>query len=130
MDDTDANKAFVREMVGSKRSLEDYPDRFDPDLVMREPSTLPFGGTFHGFDEFRRFYPAVRAFYDFDRFELTAVYGDGDTVFAVIQAGLAQSEGSIRIAEQFRFRGQTLVEVTLHICDDSEAAAYLRGLSR
>ena len=91
MGDTDANKAFIREMIGSKRSLEDYPDRFDPGLVMREPSTLPFGGTFHGSDEFRQFYPAVRAVDDFDRFELIAVYGDGDTVFATIQAGLAQS---------------------------------------
>jgi hypothetical protein len=93
---------------------------------MHEPESLPFGGTYRGLDEFRRFYPEVRRFYDFERFELLGVYGDGDMVFATMRAGLSGVEGTIMIAEQFRFEDARLVEVRLHICDDAKAAAVLR----
>lgn len=117
---TDENKAFIREMIGTKKRLEDYPDRFDHNLVMHEPACLPFGGTYVGLKQFQEFYPQVRDFYDFSRFELLGVYGDGDVVFATIRAGLAGSDGTIFIAEQFRFQGTKLVEVRLHICDDEK----------
>ena len=126
MTDTERNKAFVREMIETKRRLEDYPGRRDKHLVMHEPASLPFGGTYRGLGELRRFYPRVREFYDFDRFELLGVFGDGDTVFATIRAGLAHSDGTVFICEQFRFAATTLVEVRLHICDDDLAANVLR----
>jgi hypothetical protein len=34
---TRSNRAFITEMLGQKRRLEDYPDRVDPNLVMHEP---------------------------------------------------------------------------------------------
>lgn len=119
---TEQNKAFIREMLSSKKRLEDYPDRFDLNLVMHEPACLPFGGTYVGLEQFQTFYPEVRDFYDFSRFELLGVYGDGDVIFATIRAGLANSDGTIFIAEQFCFEGTKLVEVRLHICDDEKAA--------
>lgn len=129
MNQTEANKAFIREMIGSKKSLEDFPGRFDPELLMHEPASLPFGGSYKGLTAFQAFYPQVRAFYDFDRFELLGVYGDGEMVFATIKAALSEGEGTIVIAEQFRFEGSRLVEVRLHICDDARAAAALRARS-
>lgn len=129
MTQAEANKAFVREMIGSKKSLEDYPGRYDPELLMHEPASLPFGGSHKGLAAFRAFYPQVRDFYDFERFELLGVYGDGDTVFATMRAGLAGGEGTIMIAEQFRFEGALLVEVRVHICDDAPAAATIRARS-
>jgi hypothetical protein len=122
MTTTEENKAFIQEMIGTKKRLEDYPERFDQNLVMHEPACLPFGGTYVGLEQFQKFYPQVRDFYDFGRFELLGVYGDGDMVFATIRAGLADSDGTIFIAEQFRFEGTKLVEVRLHICDDKQAA--------
>jgi hypothetical protein len=119
MTDAESNMAFIREMIGQKKRLEDFPGRYDPQLIMHEPASLPFGGTYHGLDEFQRFYPAVRAFYDFDRFELLGVYGDGDMVFATIKAAVAGSGKTIFIAEQCRFEKQTLVEVRVHICEAS-----------
>ncbi len=35
--------------------LEDHPERFDAKLVMHEPASLPFGGTYHGLEEFQKF---------------------------------------------------------------------------
>ena len=119
MTDSESNIAFIREMIGQKKRLEDFPGRYDPQLIMHEPASQPFGGTYHGLDEFQRFYPAVRAFYDFDRFELLGVYGDGDMVFATIKAAVTGSGKTIFIAEQCRFEKQTLVEVRVHICEAS-----------
>jgi hypothetical protein len=129
MSDTEDNKEFIREMIGLKRRLEDYPDRYDANLIMHEPAYLPFGGTYVGLEEFQKFYPQVRDFYDFSRFDLLGVYGDSDMVFATIRAGLAGSDGVIFIAEQFRFSGTKLVEVRLHICDDEKASEKL-GVKR
>lgn len=43
-----SNKAFIAEMLGQKKRLEGYPDRADPNLIMHEPTSLPFGGTYTG----------------------------------------------------------------------------------
>ena len=126
---TAQNKAFVAEMIGTKKRLEDYPDRYDPDLLMHEPASLPFGGTYKGLAQFKAFYPAVRDFYDFCQFELLGVFGDGDMVFATIKAAVAGSGGTIHIAEQFRFDADKIVEVRLHICDDERAARSLRRIA-
>lgn len=121
MTDTTANKAFIQSMLGQKLSLEDFPGRFDPDLLMHEPVPLPFGGTHRGFDAFKRFYPEVRAFYDFERFELLGVYDDGDMVFATFHVGIAGSPNVMFIAEQFRFADEVLVEVRVHTCEATVA---------
>lgn len=114
---TESNKAFVATMLGEKKRLEDFPDRVDPNWLMHEPASLPFGGTYRGLAAFERFYPEVRRFYDFERFELLGVYADDDTVFATIRVGISGSSASMFIAEQFRFSGDKLVEVRVHICD-------------
>lgn len=117
MNVTQENKAFITQMLSEKKRLEDFPDRFDPDLTMHEPASLPFGGTYRGLAEFQRFYPEVRRYYDFERFELLGVYADGDTVFATMRIGLAGSPDSMHLAEQFRFSGTRLIEVRVHMCD-------------
>ncbi|HEV7690817.1 MAG TPA: nuclear transport factor 2 family protein [Hyphomonadaceae bacterium] len=117
MSATEENRAFIAGMLGEKKRLEDFPDRVDPNLAMYEPVSLPFGGAYRGLAEFARFYPEVRRFYDFDRFELLGVYADGDTVFATIRVGISGSSSTMFIAEQFTFAGAMLVEVRVHICE-------------
>lgn len=117
MSDTESNKAFVAEMLGQKKQLDDYPGRFDPKLMMYEPASLPFGGAHHGLEAFKSFYPKVRDFYDFDTFKLHGVYGDGDTVFATFQVGIRDKPGIVMfVAEEFTFVETMLVEVRVHIC--------------
>jgi len=126
MSSTNENAAFVREMLGTKKELTDYPDRFDPKIVMHEPQMLPFGGEYQGIDAFKKFYPSVRKYYDFSTWELLGVYGDGDTVFATTRVSIAGTANVMYIAEQFTFRGRKLVEVRVHVCDSpkkSRAAA-------
>jgi hypothetical protein len=107
-------------MLGQKKRLEDYPDKFDTGLVMHESASLPFGGTYHGLGEFQQFYPEVRRFYDFETFRLLGVYGDGDTVFATARVELTGSGREMYIAEQFKFAGTQLIEVRVHICESEQ----------
>ncbi len=113
-----SNKAFIANMLGEKKRLEDFPDRVDPNLVMHEPNVLPFGGTYKGLREFKQFYSKVREFYDFTTFELLGVYGDEEVVFSTARAIVAQTRARIYIAEEFKFAGSLLVGVRVYICDE------------
>ena len=119
MNTIDENKAFIKEMLGLKKQLTDYPDRFDPAIVMHEPLMLPFGGDYQGISDFQRFYPQVRNYYDFSTWELLGVYGDGDTVFATTRVRIANNPKNMYIAEQFTFSGKKLVDVRVHVCDSA-----------
>ena len=116
-EDSSGNKAFVLEMIGQKKQLTDYPDRASDSMVVYEPSSLPFGGTYRGIKAFEQFYPKVRKFYDFNHFDLLNVYGDEDKVFAISKAAIAGTDGSILLCEQFTFRQGKIIEVRLYIYD-------------
>lgn len=115
---TAENRAFVLEMLGEKKRLEDYPDRVDPQLTVYEPASLPFGGTYTGIAEFTRFYDKVRSFYDFTTWQLLDVVAEGDIVFSTSRVRIAERNATMHIAERFRFHGMTLVEVRVFICDE------------
>ena len=79
-------------------------------MIVYEPSSLPFGGTYKGLKAFEQFYPKVRKFYDFTRFELLNVYADDNMVFAIEKAGIAHTNDSILLCEQFTFKQGKIVE--------------------
>jgi hypothetical protein len=86
-------------------------------MIVHEPSSLPFGGTYKGLNAYEQFYPKVRTFYDFSKFELQHVYAEGDAVFALIKAAIANSNSEILLCEHFRFEGDQIAEVRLYIYD-------------
>jgi hypothetical protein len=113
----EANKAFLQKLFSEKKKLDDFPDRVDHDVIVHEPSSLPFGGTYRGLAELQQIYPKMAQFYDFSRFELLGVYGDGDVVFTSIKIGLAGSASSIYLAQKFTFRGTKVVEIRIYVCE-------------
>jgi hypothetical protein len=117
---TQGNQAFVASMLGEKKRLEDYPDRVDPDIVMHEPMSLPFGGTYRGLEDFKRFYDKVRKFYDFDTWQFVDVVAERDVVFSTSRVRIAGRSQTMHIAERFQFSGTTLVEVRVFICEASD----------
>jgi len=118
MKHTQTNKEFIYEMISQKKKLEDYPARISDSMVVYEPSSLPFGGTYKGYDAYQQFYPKVREFYDFSRFKLLNVYADSDDVFAIISAGIANSNDSILLCEHFTFNNEgQIIQVRLFIHD-------------
>lgn len=120
MENTAANKAFILDMIGNKKKLKDFPGKASEDMIVHEPSSLPFGGTYKGIEAFEKFYPEVRKFYDFSRFELINVYAEGDAVFAIIKAGIANTADSILLCEHFTFKEGKIIEVRLYLHDFPE----------
>ncbi|MGH7646864.1 MAG: nuclear transport factor 2 family protein [Gemmatimonadaceae bacterium] len=120
---TERNRAFILEMLGEKKRLEDYPDRVDPNIVTHEPASLPFGGTYRGLEDFKRFYDKVRTYYDFDTWTLIDVVAQGDIVFSTSRVRVAGRDVTMHIAERFRFSGTTLMEVRVFICDETNPKA-------
>lgn len=114
---TERNRAFIAEMLGEKKRLEDYPERVDRDVITHEPASLPFGGTYTGLGDFQRFYSKVRTYYDFETWKLIDVVAQGDIVFSTSEVRVAGQDITMHIAERFRFSGTTLMEVRVFICD-------------
>lgn len=123
-EDSAGNRAFILEMIGQKKQLSDYPDRALDSMVVYEPSSLPFGGTYRGIRAFEQFYPKVRAFYDFRHFNLLNVYADQDKVFAISKAAIAHSNGSILLCEEFTFSGGKIAAVRLYLYDYDGQPVY------
>ncbi|GAB2539451.1 nuclear transport factor 2 family protein [Rhodanobacter koreensis] len=121
---TEANKAFVHKLFSENKGLLDFPDHLDPNLVIYEPASLPFGGTYRGLAEVRSIFPRAGKFYDFSRFEVLGIYGDGNTVFSSLKVGLAGSKSSIFIAEQWTFNGTKVVAIRVYVCEPQERAAH------
>lgn len=119
MSHAESNKAFMQELLSQAKKLDEFPDHVAPDLVIYQPTSLPFGGTYHGLSELQRIYPQIGAFYDFSRFELLGLYADGDTVFASIKIGVAGSTSVIYLAEKWTFRGTQVTEIRVHVCQSS-----------
>lgn len=117
MENASANKGFITEMIGQKKQLSDYPDKVCKDMVVHEPSSLPFGGIYRGYKAFEALYPAVRSFYDFSRFELLEVFAEESAVFALLRAGIAGSDADLMLCEHFTFKDGKILEVRLFLYD-------------
>jgi predicted SnoaL-like aldol condensation-catalyzing enzyme len=117
MENAEANKALVLKMFGDNNVLEDFPGNAKPNIVIHEPSSLPFGGTYHGLDEFSQLYPKVSKFYDPSRSRLLNAYADGDVVFVIMQAGVAGTEENLLVCEQFTFEDGKIAEIRVFIHD-------------
>lgn len=125
-----SNKAFVYEMISTKKKLDDYPGRISDSMVVYEPSSLPFGGVYKGYKAFTQFYPKVREFYDFSKFELLNVYADSNIVFALIKAGIASTGDSILLCEYFTFDTDgriTEIRIFLHDFEGKPIHSLVKG---
>lgn len=114
---TEQNRAFIAEMISQKKRLEDYPGKYDEQLLMYEPASLPFGGIYRGMEEFQQFYPKVREYYDFSTFEVLSVHADANVVFVTIKTRIADSRRPLMLCERFEFTGEKITKVQLFMLD-------------
>jgi hypothetical protein len=104
-------------MISQKKRLEDYPGRYDENLLMYEPASLPFGGIYKGMDEFQAFYPKVRDYYDFSKFEVISIHADKDVVFVTIKTRIASTHDPLMLCERLTFDHDKIVKVQLFMLD-------------
>jgi len=117
MNKTEQSRAFIYEMISQKKRLEDYPGRYDKNLLMYEPASLPFGGIYKGMDEFQVFYPKVRDYYDFSTFEIISIHADKNVVFVTIKTRIAETNAPLMLCERFTFKDDKIIKVQLFMLD-------------
>jgi len=117
MNQTEKNRAFIYEMISQKKRLEDYPGRYDEDILIYEPATLPFGGIYKGMDEFQAFYPKVRDYYDFSTFEIISIHADKNIIFVTAKTRVAKIDTPLLLCECFTFEDDRIIKIQLFMLD-------------
>lgn len=117
MENAEANKALVLKLFADNNVLENFPGYAKPNVTIHEPSSLPFGGTYNGLDEFSQLYPYVSKFYDSSRSKLINAYAAGNVVFVILQSGVAGTPDYLLVCEQFTFDEGKIAEIRVFIHD-------------
>src|SRR6266487_3805569 len=74
-----------------------------PEVELREPDCLPYGGTYRGLDEVVAFLRKAAAFVAPGRLEVEELVAEGDRVVALLRLGLRDGSEA-RVVEIWRLR--------------------------
>jgi ketosteroid isomerase-like protein len=81
-----AEAAYLAGGLGDPEAREAFRACFTPDVVVREPESLPYGGEWHGHDGVERLMARLREVYDEAGFADRETYECGDTVFMLMRS--------------------------------------------
>jgi len=73
-----------------------------PDLVVREPDFLPYGGTHRGLAEFAALFAEVSKVIDLAALEFDGLTVEGDLAYARVRVPLVAGGGEAEILEEWR----------------------------
>ncbi|HVA08363.1 MAG TPA: nuclear transport factor 2 family protein [Acidimicrobiales bacterium] len=99
-------------------------DLLDPALVIREPASLPYGGTFHGIEGHADLSARTGAFWDFDQMVPAEYVCEGDVVVALNRmTGRVRSTGTpvdMPLIAVWRFRDGRILSADIFPFDTHE----------
>jgi ketosteroid isomerase-like protein len=73
-------------LAGDDGARDAYRHCFTPDIEVREPESLPYGGVWRGRDGVERLIARLREVYDEASFENRQVFDCGDTFFVLLRS--------------------------------------------
>jgi hypothetical protein len=74
-----------------------------PDIVVREPRCLPYGGVYRGIDEFSEVFTAMTAVIDLSTMRVRSVMTNGATAVAKLEGALCSGE-PVELLEEWTMR--------------------------
>jgi hypothetical protein len=74
-----------------------------PDIVVREPSCLPYGGVYRGIDEFAQLFSAMMAVIDLSTIRVQSVMTDGTMALARLEGALCSGD-PVELVEEWTVR--------------------------
>lgn len=83
------------------------------DLIVDEPSFLPYGGRTRSRDEFAKLFATVGRYISLDTLTLSSLVADGEVVVAFLQAETVAGKELVSIAERSVVRNGLVVEMTI-----------------
>jgi len=95
----------VRELYAAALALdtEKALSYLHPDIVVREPSCLPYGGVYRGIDEFAQLLTAMMAVIDLSTIRVGSVMSDGTTALAKLEGALCSGD-AVELVEAWTMR--------------------------
>ena len=115
MSDAAANKQIIKDAYEAMASgdVRSFVGVLDPGIVVREPDSLPYGGTYRGVQELMGMFAKAGPVLDSSRLAIDTLTADEDRVVAVIRIPLRGGDGEALISEHWTMRDGKAVELNV-----------------
>lgn len=121
---TTANRRLIVDMYAAAKAgdVAGFFSALSPEVVITEPTFLPYGGTYRGIDEFRALFGDVAKFLDMSSLQVDHIVADGDHAVGLIRLSTTSGDGEVRLAEHSILRDGKVAEMQIFVHDDAGLA--------
>ena len=91
-----------------------------PDVVLREPNYLPYGGTYQGTEQFGPVFIEVNKYLDLSTVTIDKIVVDGSRAVAFLRVETRASGAQVRIAEAVEIVGGKVAEISIFFQDTAD----------
>jgi uncharacterized protein len=115
IDSTQSTRAIVRKLYedASEQNFEGFLAALSPDVVVKEPGFLPYGGTYRGLAEFQALFEKVGALLDVTGLTVEQIVADGDHAIGIITVPCTNGGAPVRLAETSTLRDGVITEMEI-----------------
>ena len=117
--DTEANRATIAAMYAAAQQgdLQGFFAAMAPDVVVVEPSFLPYGGTYRGIEGLQTLMGEVTQILDMGALKVKRVIADGDHVLGFITVPIVGTDSEVELLEYSIMRDGKVSEIRLFFHD-------------
>lgn len=125
MPESSQNKQIIQDAYDAmaRGDVKGFLGALDPQIEVREPDALPYGGAYRGIDELIGMFAKAGPVLDSSRMVVQALTADEDRVIALLRIPLRDGTGEALISEHWRLRDGKAVELQVFWFDLSLVAA-------
>ena len=110
----------------SAGDLEKFFSCLDKDIVIVEPSFLPYGGRYEGLTTFQALLPKLGQYLDVSSVKLESVVADGDIVVGFVRLKATKDGSDVRIAERTVVRNGKITEIKVFFFELGAVASEIK----
>jgi ketosteroid isomerase-like protein len=125
MPDSFQNKQIIQDAYDAMASgnVKGFLGILDPQIEVREPDALPYGGVYRGIDELLGMFAKAAPILDSSRMVVAELIAEGDNVVALLRIPLRDGSGESLICEHWRLRDGKAVQLQVFWFDTGLVAA-------
>jgi ketosteroid isomerase-like protein len=119
------NKQIIQDAYDAMASgdVKAFLGALDPQIEVREPDALPYGGVYRGIAELLGMFAKAGPILDSSRMVVAELIAEGDSVVALLRIPLRDGSGESLISEHWRLRDGKAVELHVFWFDTGLVAA-------
>jgi ketosteroid isomerase-like protein len=125
MPESSQNKQIIQDAYDAMAGghVKGFLAALDPEIEVREPDALPYGGVYRGIDELLGMFAKAGPVLDSSRMVVQALTAEEDRVIALLRIPLRDGTGEALISEHWRLRDGKAFELQVFWFDLSLVAA-------